>query len=215
MNRINNCGSLIVLSGPSGAGKGTILNELLKSDDNLKYSVSMTTREPRDGEVDGVNYFFVTKEEFEREIKNNNFLEYALVHSNYYGTPKSKVEEYIKKGHDVILEIDIQGALKVKETNPDAIFVFIMPPSMKELRDRLVKRGTESKDKIIERFKNAYKEINEVKKYNYVVINDDVSKAVSKIQAIMLAERCRVDRIEEFDVNNQEELIHELLVDLK
>lgn len=215
MNRINNCGSLIVLSGPSGAGKGTILNELLKSDDNLKYSVSMSTREPRDGEVDGVNYFFVTKEEFEREIKNNNFLEYALVHSNYYGTPKSKVEEYIKKGHDVILEIDIQGALKVKETNPDAIFVFIMPPSMKELRDRLVKRGTESKDKIIERFKNAYKEINEVKKYNYVVINDDVSKAVSKIQAIMLAERCRVDRIEEFDVNNQEELIHELLVDLK
>lgn len=215
MNRINNYGSLIVLSGPSGAGKGTILNELLKSDDNLKYSVSMTTREPRDGEVDGVNYFFVTKEEFEREIKNNNFLEYALVHSNYYGTPKSKVEEYIKKGHDVILEIDIQGALKVKETNPDAIFVFIMPPSMKELRDRLVKRGTESKDKIIERFKNAYKEINEVKKYNYVVINDDVSKAVSKIQAIMLAERCRVDRIEEFDVNNQEELIHELLVDLK
>ncbi len=215
MNRINNCGSLIVLSGPSGAGKGTILNELLKSDDNLKYSVSMTTREPRDGEADGVNYFFVTKEEFEREIKNNNFLEYALVHSNYYGTPKSKVEEYIKKGHDVILEIDIQGALKVKETNPDAIFVFIMPPSMKELRDRLVKRGTESKDKIIERFKNAYKEINEVKKYNYVVINDDVSKAVSKIQAIMLAERCRVDRIEEFDVNNQEELIHELLVDLK
>lgn len=215
MSKINNCGSLIVLSGPSGAGKGTIFNELLKLDDNLRFSVSMTTREPRKGEVDGVDYFFVTKEKFEEEVKKNSFLEHACVHGNYYGTPRAKVEEYIKEGHDVILDIDIQGALRVKETNPDAIFVFIMPPSMRELRDRLVKRGTESKDKIIERFKNAYKEINELNKYNYVVINDEVEKAVQKVRAIMLAERCRVDRIEEFDVNNQEELIHELLVDSK
>ncbi len=213
MNKKKNRGSLIVLSGPSGAGKGTIHNELLKRDSNLTYSVSMTTRSPRDGEVDGVDYYFVSEEEFKKEIEKGSFLEYALVHGNYYGTLKKNVDDSLDKGLDVILEIDIQGALNVKEKASDAIFIFIMPPTMRELRDRLVKRGTETKEKIIERFKNAYKEVNEISKYNYVVINDEVESAVKKVQAIMLAERCRVDRIEEFDLNNQEELVHELLVD--
>ena len=206
-------GSLIILSGPSGAGKGTIHNELLKHDSNLKLSVSMTTRKPRDGEVEGVDYFFVTEEEFKKEIENNSFLEYAEVHGNYYGTLKREVERDIDNGYDVLLEIDIQGAINIKSQKEDGIFIFIMPPSMRELKNRLVKRGTETKDKLVERFKNAYKEVNEMTKYNYVVINDELDLAVKKVEAILIAERCRVDRIEEFDVNNQEELIHELLVD--
>lgn len=207
-------GSLIVLSGPSGAGKGTIHNELLKNNKNLKYSISMTTREKRESEKDGVDYFFVDVDKFKEEIEKDSFLEYAEVHGNFYGTPKDYVEKCLSDGYDVILEIDIQGALNIKEKYKDGIFVFIMPPSMKELKNRLIKRGTETKDKLIERFKNAYKEINEFSKYNYVVINDEVENAVKKVEAIILAERCRVDRIEEFDVNNEEELIHEILVDL-
>ena len=205
-------GTLIVLSGPSGAGKGTICNELLKQVDTLSLSISMTTRSPRGNEADGKDYYFVTKEQFEEDIKKGNFLEYAKVHGdNYYGTPKKKVEESLAGGKDIILEIDIQGALEVKEKMEEGIFIFIMPPSMRELKDRLVKRNTESKDKIIERFKNAYKEINEVTKYNYIVINDEVQNAVDKVKAIILAEKCRVDRIEDFELNNEEELLHELL----
>ena len=205
-------GTLIVLSGPSGAGKGTICNELLKQVDTLNLSISMTTRSPRESEVDGKDYYFVTKEQFEEYIAKGNFLEYAKVHGdNYYGTPKNKVEEILSSGRDIILEIDIQGALEVKEKMEEGIFIFIMPPSMRELKDRLVKRNTESKDKIIERFKNAYKEINEVTKYNYIVINDEVQNAVDKVKAIILAEKCRVDRIEDFELNNEEELLHELL----
>ena len=207
-------GTLIVLSGPSGAGKGTICSNLLIGDDSLNLSISMTTRDPRGSEVDGVDYYFVSKEEFERRIANDEFLEYAQVHgNNYYGTPKDKVEEALKKGEDIILEIDIQGALKVKEKMPEGIFIFVMPPSMRELRDRLVKRNTETKEKIIERFKNAYKEINEVTKYNYIVINDEVDLSVNKVKSIILAEKCRVDRIEDFELNNQEELLHELLIE--
>ncbi len=205
-------GTLIVLSGPSGAGKGTICNELLKQVDTLNLSISMTTRSPRGNEADGKDYYFVTKEQFEEDIKKGNFLEYAKVYNdNYYGTPKKIVEESLASGKDIILEIDIQGALEVKEKMEEGIFIFIMPPSMRELKDRLVKRNTESKDKIIERFKNAYKEINEVTKYNYIVINDEVQNAVDKVKAIILAEKCRVDRIEDFELNNEEELLHELL----
>lgn len=213
MVKKKNIGTLIVVSGPSGAGKGTICSELLNSDESLKLSISMTTRAPRGKEVDGVDYYFVSKEEFENKIAKGDFLEYAEVHGNYYGTPKDMVEKSLKAGEDIILEIDIQGALKVKETMPEGIFIFIMPPSMRELRDRLVKRNTETKEKIIERFRNAYKEINEVTKYNYIVINDEIDVAVEKVKSIILAEKCRVDRIEDFELHNQEELLHELLIE--
>lgn len=208
-------GNLIVISGPSGCGKGTLCGELLKHNPNLFLSISMTTRCPREGEVDGVNYYFVTKEEFEKRINENKFLEYAIVHNNnYYGTPKDKVEECLDKGIDVILEIDIEGALKVNNLMPEGIFIFIMPPSMRELKRRLISRNTETKEQILERFKKAYQEINEVNKYNYIIINDDINKATEKIEAIIKAEKCRVNRIEDFDLNTKEEMIHELLVDL-
>lgn len=174
-------GTLVVISGPSGAGKGTVCQELIKRNDNVKLSISMTTRLPREGEEDGVNYYFVSKEEFEQRIKDNKFLEYAVVHNGkYYGTPKDKVEEMLKNGKDVILEIDIQGALAINNLIPEAVFIFIMPPSMEILKERLIKRNTETKEQILERFTKAYVEINEVSKYNYVVINDEVENAVKK-----------------------------------
>lgn len=205
-------GLLVVISGPSGAGKGTVCQELIKRNENVNLSISMTTRSPRQGEVDGVNYYFVSKEEFEKRIEEGKFLEYAIVHNEkYYGTPKDKVEEMLKRGKDVILEIDIQGALKINNLIKEAVFIFIMPPSMKILKERLIKRNTETKEQIIERFTKAYTEINEVSKYNYVVINDEVEEAVKKIEAILLSEKCRVDRIEDVDLNNKEEYIHELI----
>lgn len=209
-------GNLIVVSGPSGCGKGTLCGELLKNNTNLFLSISMTTRSPREGEVNGVDYYFVTEEEFQKRINDNKFLEYAIVHNNkYYGTPKDIVEQNLDKGIDVILEIDIEGALKVNNLMPEGIFIFIMPPSMRELKRRLIGRKTETKEQILERFKKAYQEINEVNKYNYIIINDDINDAVSKIEAIIKAEKCRVNRIEDFDLNTKEEMIHELLVDLQ
>lgn len=207
-------GLLIVISGPSGAGKGTICAEL-KKNDNIWISTSMTTREPRGQEKNGVEYYFVTKEEFEQRIKDNKFLEYAIVHNNqYYGTPIDKIEEKRNNGYDVILEIDIQGALKVKDIINEAICIFIMPPSMDELKERLIKRNTEDEEKVLERFKKAYQEINEVSKYNYVVVNDYVDIATKKVESIINAEKCRVDRIEEVFLNNQEEVLHESLIDM-
>ncbi len=209
-------GLLIVVSGPSGAGKDTIVNEVVKRKNiNAWISISMTSRSPRGQEENGKEYFFVTREEFEENISKNNFLEYAEYNGNYYGTPKHKIEEYLNKGIDVILIIEIQGALQIKELIPEALFIFIMPPSMEELKKRLIARGTDSPDKIISRFKTAYQEINEVTKYNYVVVNDDLENAVDKVSAILLSEKCRVDRIEEVFLNSNEELLHEGLIDNK
>lgn len=212
---VNECekGNLIVLSGPSGAGKDSIIRELKNYYHNFWVSVSMTSRAPRKEEVDGIDYFFVSKEEFERHIKNNDFLEYAMYNDNYYGTPKSKINDFLEQGKDVILEIEIQGALKIKEEFPEAIFIFIMPPSMSELVRRLKKRNTEDTEKIIKRFKKAYQEINYYNNYNYVVINDDLDTAVRKVEAILVSERLRVSRIESVYVGNMEEELHEALRD--
>ena len=206
-------GLLIVVSGPSGAGKDTVCNRLVEEQRNVWISISMTSRETRKGEVNGKNYFFITKEEFEEKIKNEEFLEYAVYNNQYYGTPKSKIEEKLSNGIDVILVIDIQGALKIKEQLEETLFIFILPPSMEELKKRLIERNTETKEKILERFKTAYNEINEIKKYNYVVVNDRVDYAVDKVKAIIKAEKCRVDRIEEIYLNTKEEFIHEGLIE--
>ncbi|MBM7581892.1 guanylate kinase [Caldicoprobacter guelmensis] len=190
-------GLLIVVSGPSGAGKGTICNAYLERNPHAVLSVSVTTRKPRAGEKEGVNYFFRDKETFLKMVENGEFLEYAEVYGNYYGTPKKFVEEKLADGRDVILEIDIQGALQVKERFPEAVFIFVIPPSMEELKRRIVKRGTEDAETIYKRFQSAYEELNYISRYNYVILNDTVESAVAKLEAIVLAEKCRVDRNKE------------------
>lgn len=206
-------GNLIVISGPSGAGKDSIVEGLIKQNKNVSLSISATTRSPRGEEKDGINYFFLTRDEFEKKISDGEFLEYAEYNGNYYGTPKSGIIDKLNQGRDVILVIEIQGALKVKELIKEAIFIFILPPSMEELKRRLIARNTEDKEKILKRFQTAYKEINEITKYNYVVINDDLQDAVNKVDAILTSEKCRVDRIEDVYLESEEEEIHELLVD--
>lgn len=213
MIKTNNKGLLIVVSGPSGAGKDTICQKLIKENSNIWMSVSMTTRKPRPLEKDGVDYFFVSSEEFENKINDNTFLEYASYNDNYYGTPKDKVEEKSNEGKDVILVIDINGAINIKKIIPSALFIFIMPPDMETLKNRLIGRKTESKDKVVQRFITAYNEVNNYKKYNYVVVNDKVEDAVNKVKSIIQSEKCRVDRIEDIYLGNKEELIHEILID--
>ena len=160
----------------------------------------------------GVTYNFVSEEEFEKKIKEGYFLEYTKYSGNYYGTPKEHIAEKLNQGIDVILEIEIEGARNVKKIFPEAIFIFIMPPSLKEMVRRLKQRGTDTDDKILERFRRAYEEVNEVTKYNYVVVNDKLEDAVLKVEAIIKAEKCRVDRIEEVFLDTKEEEIHELLI---
>ncbi len=212
MNKIKTHGQLIVISGPSGCGKDTVVKEVLKTNPNAWLSVSCTSRKPRPGEVNGKDYFFLSRDEFEKKIADGDLLEYAEYAENYYGTPKDIIVDKINQGIDVILVIEIQGALKIKEILKETIFIFILPPTIKELRRRLEGRQTETKEAMIKRFKTAYKEINEVNKYNYVVINDVVEDAATKVNAIIASEKCRVDRIEETFIFSLEEEIHELLI---
>ena len=205
-------GTLVVISAPSGAGKGSIISGLLKSDNKSRWlSVSTTSRKIRNNDIPGVTYNFVSKEDFEKKISEGYFLEYTNYVGNYYGTPKEHIKEKLDNGIDVILEIEIEGASNIKKLVPEAVFIFIMPPSMEILIKRLKDRGTDSKEKILERFYTAYKEINEVTKYNYVVVNDNLDEAIEKVEAILKAEKCRVDRIEDVELNNDEEYIHELI----
>lgn len=189
-------GLLIVLSGPSGVGKGTVCRVLREeTDNNLQYSVSATTRKPREGEVEGTHYFFKSREEFERMIEQKQLLEHAEFVGNYYGTPVEWVRETLESGRDVILEIEVQGAFQVKERFPEAVFLFLAPPSLQELRNRLVGRGTESEDVIKQRLLVAREEIELMDAYDYVVTNDEVEKAIDRIKAIVTAEHCKRERV--------------------
>ena len=190
----NASGSLIVISGPSGAGKGTIVKALLDKYPSIHYSVSATTRAPREGEVNGVNYWFIEREEFLRMRGQDELLEWAEVYGNFYGTPRRRVMEALNRGHDIILEIDPQGAMKIKQNFPSAIFVYIVPPSPRELSRRICGRGTESQDAIRCRLNSVASELQYVHEYDYLVINDDLVDATADVAAIIRAEKWRVKR---------------------
>jgi len=193
--KLNERGLLVIISGPSGVGKGTIRKALFEiPDNNFCYSVSMTTRKPRPGEIDGVDYFFVTREEFEKRIKSNGFLEYAEFVGEYYGTPIDFIETMMEKGKEVIVEIEVEGALQVREKNPEAVFIFIVPPSRKALIDRLKNRGTDSLETIKKRIDKAEREFHLAYKYDYIVVNDEVVNAADRIYAIIRAEHAKTER---------------------
>lgn len=201
-------GILIVLSGFSGAGKGTLVKRLMQDYDDYALSVSMTTRSPRPGEEDGREYFFATREEFEQKIKENGFLEYASYVGNYYGTPRAYVEEQLAAGKDVILEIEIQGALQVKERFPEALLLFITAPSAEKLKARLCGRGTETQDVIEQRLKRASEESEGIEKYEYVIVNDDLDECVKETHAVVQAARCGVRRNLSFIQEMRKELVN-------
>lgn len=197
-------GQLIILSGPSGAGKGTVCQAATAHNPNLKISISATTRAPRGAERDGVEYFFLDKADFEKKIEENAFLEYAKVHDHYYGTPKAHVLQMLDEGTDVILEIDVQGAAQIKEKLGFGVLIFIAPPSIQVLKERLVNRKTDSDAQIQLRMKNALTELKQAEHYDYVIVNDTVDQAVADLEAIIRAERCRTQ--------NNLEIIEEMLM---
>ena len=184
---------LVVISGASGTGKGTVCKRLL-AEMQMYYSISATTRQPREGETDGVEYYFISVEDFKQKITEGKFLEYAEVYGNYYGTPLYKIEEHLDNGENVLLEIDTQGALAVMEKMPEGVYIFLLPPSLEELYSRIKKRGTEDEETLQRRFNSAKAEIEIGKKYQYAVINDKVDAAVDKIKAIITAESLKVQR---------------------
>jgi len=189
-----NEGLLVVISGPSGAGKGTICRSLTENAKDLELSVSATTRAPRTGEIEGKNYYFIDVEEFKRRVENGEFLEYANVYDNYYGTPKEKVVEKLQTGRTVILEIDIQGALKVKKAHPEGVFIFVVPPSIDELQKRIITRATDTIEVIGKRMKCVKDELDYATEYDYVVMNDSLEEAVSKIRSIIDVEKMKSHR---------------------
>lgn len=194
-------GFLLVLSGPSGSGKGTVSQALMQKRNDIKFSISATTRKPRPTEINGENYFFLSEDEFKHMQENNEFLESAYVHTNYYGTPKKFVFDEIEKGEIVLLEIDVQGALQIKKNYKEAVFIFLLPPTMDELRNRIVKRGTETEEDINTRFNNAFKELDFVGEYDFFVVNDKVENAVNDIEAIIHSEKLRVKRHNDIKLN--------------
>lgn len=188
-------GLLIVVSGPSGVGKGTVCAALRKRMPELTYSVSATTRAPREGEQEGVNYFFKTVPEFKRMIQNDELIEWAQYVGNYYGTPRRFVEETLASGKDILLEIEVQGAVQVKQRFPQGIFIFLVPPTMEDLRERILNRGTETETSLTNRLDAASDEFKQIHQYDYVVINDEVESACERVRAIIIAEHCRKDRL--------------------
>lgn len=187
-------GNLFIITSPSGGGKGTLIKKVLPSVEGLSYSVSYTTRERREGEIDGVHYFFVDADRFKELVAGDEFLEYAVVHGNFYGTSRSQVERETDEGHDIILEIDVQGAENVQQRMPGAIGIFILPPSYEVLKERLTERNTETAADLEVRLKNAREEVREVFEFDYVVVNDEVERAAAELRSIILAERLRRDR---------------------
>lgn len=200
-------GRLFIISGPSGAGKGTICAGL-PEDEKAVLSVSMTTRAPRDYEEEGKSYYFVSKERFKEILAEDGFYEHAEIYGEYYGTPKAHIKEQLDSGLDVILEIDVKGAMQVKEKMPDTVLVFIMPPSAEELRNRIVHRGTETTERIARRLERTESEIAQVRNYDYCVVNDDLEKAIDDVREIMKSERgIPSDRAEELKIGNDSEMI--------
>ena len=190
-------GLLIVISGASGTGKGTVCKKLLSKLPNVHYSISATTRKPRQGEVDGREYYFISEDDFKQWIADGKFLEFAEVYGNFYGTPLTKIEERLNRGEDVLLEIDVQGALNVKRKCPDGVYIFLLPPSLDELKRRIEGRGSETPESLKRRLQNAVAEIQIGREYDYAVVNDSVDEAAAQIEAILVAERCRVERNED------------------